>query len=320
MKRYRNTNDPRSIIFVSNSEKWRGTSFNFAHSPKWRWLEVGVVLCMIVCMLCDLHHVARVVTKPTFYVLLFSLCFLRPILMRSLAERELSRYPGPMGPRTSDGLYAAADVFSEAFSRRMVFRSLWIGLAIFFASISASVICTGMPCAKGFLCAMFFAVMLASGFMMVFGFCGLFGCLRCVAKKTDILLLPLWGVLFAMTILAFSPVMDFCSSLTMYGTHPNGKRIAFMVPIAEKKTPRSVKGWKAYRGFYDGNAYVLVGTNANELSALPVGHKGPLSFLSTPLDDDDITILNFTDECMYRAKLLDGDWRVKIGHSFKVLR
>ena len=38
MRRHCNENDPRSVIFVSNSDKRCGTTFNFAHPPKWRWL------------------------------------------------------------------------------------------------------------------------------------------------------------------------------------------------------------------------------------------------------------------------------------------
>ena len=318
MKRYKNGNDPRSIIFVSNSDKRLGTSFNFAHPPKWRWPMTIIVLGIIVFGIYSWPHSNRNI-HLFFCFMIFGGGFLGPMLMRSLAERQLSKHPGPMGPRTSDGLYAAADLFSTMFLRRTFFFALWISVVVVFVSVLAAVIYDDMPYLKAIFVATFLSSMTIAALMFVFGLSGLFGRLRCVAKKTDILLLPFWGILLIATTLMFRPAMDLCSSLTMYGTHPNGERIAFTVPIADKKMPRSVKGWKAYRGFHDGNAYILVGTNANELSALPVGHKGALSFLSTPLDDDDITIINIEDKCMYRAKLCDGVWNVRLGHPVEVV-
>ncbi len=47
MKRYNNENDPRSVIFASNSDKRCGTTFNFTRPQKRRWLPAGMLLAAL---------------------------------------------------------------------------------------------------------------------------------------------------------------------------------------------------------------------------------------------------------------------------------
>ena len=313
MKRYCNGNDPRSVIFVSNSDKRCGTTFNFAHPPKWRWLLAGILLAALVLVLCTWRNGAVRIGWGVG-MLLYWIAY--PGLMRGMAERQLSLHPGPMGPRTPDGLDEAAELFSAKEERRKFFCLMLIILAVLFASVLAVGIYGGMLWSRAALFAAFLSVMGMAMFMIPFGFLGLVGGFYSVVKKKDALLLPLGIALLAVAVLTFSAVADFCSSRTMYVTLPSGEQTAFRVPVADDRRSHSGDGWKAYRGYHDGKAYLLIESVAGGTSVIPVGTKGPISFFSTPMKGDDITVFNMHSKRVFHVKRgSDGAWCVKGDNS-----
>jgi len=313
MKRYSNENDPRSVIFVSNSDKRCGTTFNFAHPPKWRWLLAGILLAALVLVLCTWRNGAVRIGWGVG-MLLYWIAY--PGLMRDMAERQLSLHPGPMGPRTPDGLYAAAEMFSVEGERRKFFYIMLIILAVLFASVLAVGICGGMLWSRAALFAAFLSVMGMAMFMIPFGFLGLVGGFYSVVKKKDALLLPLGIALLAVAVLSFSTVTDFCSSRTQHVTLPNGEQAAFRVPVDDDKKPHSGDGWKAYRGYHDGKAYLLIESGTGGTSIIHVGTKGPVSFFSMPMEGDDITVFNMHSKRVFHIKRDDdGVWSMKGDNS-----
>ena len=309
MKRYCNGNDPRSVIFVSNSDKRCGTTFNFAHPPKWRWLLAGILLAALALVLCTWRNGA-VRIGCGVGMLLYWLIY--PRLMRGMAERQLSLHPGPMGPRTPDGLDEAAELFSAKEERRKFFCLMLIILAVLFASVLAVGIYGGVLWWRAALFAAFLSVMGMAMFMIPFGFLGLVGGFYSVVKKKDALLLPLGIALLAVAVLTFSAVADFCSSRTMYVTLPSGEQTAFRVPVADDRRSHSGDGWKAYRGYRDGKAYLLIESVAGGTSVIPVGTKGPVSFFSMPMKGDDITVFNIHSKRVFHVKRGDdGVWSMK---------
>ncbi len=309
MKRYCNGNDPRSVIFVSNSDKRCGTTFNFAHPPKWRWVLLGIILVLSALALFMVENRAVRIGWNIAMLLLFMTW---PRLLRSMAERQQSLHPGPMGPRTPDGLYAAAEMFSVEGERRKFFYIMLIILAVLFASVLAVGICGGMLWSRAALFAAFLSVMGMAMFMIPFGFLGLVGGFYSVVKKKDALLLPLGIALLAVAVLTFSAVADFCSSRTMYVTQPSGEQTAFRVPVADDKRSHSGDGWKAYRGYHDGKAYLLIESGTGGTSIIHVGTKGPISFFSTPMKGDDITVFNMHSKRVFHVKRGDdGVWSMK---------
>ena len=313
MKRYCNGNDPRSVIFVSNSDKRCGTTFNFAHPPKWRWLLAGILLAALALVLCTWRNGA-VRIGCGVGMLLYWLIY--PRLMRGMAERQLSLHPGPMGPRTPDGLDEAAELFSAKEERRKFFCLMLIILAVLFASVLAVGIYGGMLWGRAVLFAAFLSVMCMAMFMIPFGFLGLVGGFYSVVKKKDALLLPLGIALLAVAVLTFSAVADFCSSRTMYVTLPSGEQTAFRVPVADDRRAHSGDGWKAYRGYHDGKAYLLIESGTGGTSIIHVGTKGPVSFFSMPMEGDDITVFNMHSKRVFHVKRgSDGAWCVKGDNS-----
>ena len=313
MKRYCNGNDPRSVIFVSNSDKRCGTTFNFAHPPKWRWLLAGILLAALALVLCTWRNGA-VRIGCGVGMLLYWLIY--PRLMRGMAERQLSLHPGPMGPRTPDGLDEAAEMFSAKEERRKFFCLMLIILAVLFASVLAVGIYGGMLWSRAALFAAFLSVMGMAMFMIPFGFLGLVGGFYSVVKKKDALLLPLGIALLAVAVLTFSAVADFCSSRTMYVTLPSGEQTAFRVPVADDRRSHSGDGWKAYRGYHDGKAYLLIESGTGGTSIIHVGTKGPVSFFSMPMEGDDITVFNMHSKRVFHIKRDDdGVWSMKGDNS-----
>lgn len=313
MKRYCNENDPRSVIFVSNSDKRFGTTFNFAHPPKWRWLLAGILLAALVLVLCTWRNGAVRIGWGVG-MLLYWIAY--PGLMRGMAERQLSLHPGPMGPRTPDGLDEAAELFSAKEERRKFFCLMLIILAVLFASVLAVGIYGGMLWSRAALFAAFLSVMGMAMFMIAFGFLGLVGGFYSVVKKKDALLLPLGIALLAVAVLTFSAVADFCSSRTMYVTLPSGEQTAFRVPVADDRRSHSGDGWKAYRGYHDGKAYLLIESGTGGTSIIHVGTKGPISFFSTPMKGDDITVFNMHSKRVFHVKRGDdGVWSMKGDNS-----
>ena len=300
MKRYCNGNDPRSVIFVSNSDKRCGTTFNFAHPPKWRWLLAGILLAALVLVLCTWRNGAVRIGWGVG-MLLYWIAY--PGLMRGMAERQLSLHPGPMGPRTPDGLDEAAEMFSAKEERRKFFCLMLIILAVLFASVLAVGIYGGMLWSRAALFAAFLSVMGMAMFMIAFGFLGLVGGFYSVVKKKDALLLPLGIALLAVAVLTFSAVADFCSSRTLFVMLPSGEQVAFRVPVDDDKKPHSGDGWKAY---------LLIESVAGGTSVIPVGTKGPISFFSTPMKGDDITVFNMHSKRVFHVKRGDdGVWSMK---------
>jgi ABC-type transport system involved in multi-copper enzyme maturation permease subunit len=229
-----------------------------------------------------------------------------------MAERQLSLHPGPMGPRTPDGLDEAAELFSAKEERRKFFCLMLIILAVLFASVLAVGIYGGMLWSRAALFAAFLSVMGMAMFMIAFGFLGLVGGFYSVVKKKDALLLPLGIALLAVAVLTFSAVVDFCSSRTQHVTLPSGEQAAFRVPVDDDKKPHSGDGWKAYRGYRDGKAYLLIESVAGGTSVIPVGTKGPISFFSTPMKGDDITVFNMHSKRVFHVKRGDdGVWSMK---------
>ena len=313
MKRYCNGNDPRSVIFVSNSDKRCGTTFNFAHPPKWRWLLAGILLAALALVLCTWRNGA-VRIGCGVGMLLYWLIY--PRLMRGMAERQLSLHPGPMGPRTPDGLDEAAELFSTKEERRKFFCLMLIILAVLFASVLAVGIYGGMLWSRAALFAAFLSVMGMAMSMIPFGFLGLVGGFYSVVKKKDALLLPLGIALLAVAVLTFSAVADFCSSRTMYVTLPSGEQTAFRVPVADDRRSHSGDGWKAYRGYHDGKAYLLIESGTGGTSIIHVGTKGPVSFFSMPMEGDDITVFNMHSKRVFHIKRDDdGVWSMKGDNS-----
>ena len=313
MKRYCNGNDTRSVIFVSNSDKQCGTTFNFAHPPKWRWLLAGILLAALALVLCTWRNGA-VRIGCGVGMLLYWLIY--PRLMRGMAERQLSLHPGPMGPRTPDGLDEAAELFSAKEERRKFFCLMLIIPAVLFASVLAVGIYGGMLWSRAALFAAFLSVMGMAMCMIPFGFLGLVGGFYSVVKKKDALLLPLGIALLAVAVLTFSAVADFCSSRTMYVTLPSGEQTAFRVPVADDRRSHSGDGWKAYRGYHDGKAYLLIESGTGGTSIIHVGTKGPVSFFSMPMEGDDITVFNMHSKRVFHIKRDDdGVWSMKGDNS-----
>ena len=83
MKRYCNENDPRSLVFASNSDKRCGTAFNFAHPPKWRWVLLGIILVPLALALLVENRAVRI----GWNIVLLLFCMTWPRLLRSMAER-----------------------------------------------------------------------------------------------------------------------------------------------------------------------------------------------------------------------------------------
>ena len=309
MKRYCNGNDPRSVIFVSNSDKRCGTTFNFAHPPKWRWLLAGILLAALALVLCTWRNGA-VRIGCGVGMLLYWLIY--PRLMRGMAERQLSLHPGPMGPRTPDGLDEAAEMFSAKGERCKFFCLMLIILAVLFASVLAVGIYGGMLWSRAALFAAFLSVMGMAMFMIAFGFLGLVGGFYSVVKKKDALLLPLGIALLAVAVLTFSAVADFCSSRTVCVTLPSGEQAAFRVAVNDDRERHFGDGWKAYRGYRDGKAYLLIESGTGGTSVIHVGTKGPISFFSTPMKGDDITVFNMHSKRVFHVKRGDdGVWSMK---------
>ena len=313
MKRYCNGNDPRSVIFVSNSDKRCGTTFNFAHPPKWRWVLLGIILVLSALALFMVENRAVRIGWNIAMLLLFMTW---PRLLRSMAERQQSLHPGPMGPRTPDGLYAAAEMFSVEGERRKFFYIMLIILAVLFASVLAVGICGGMLWSRAALFAAFLSVMGMAMFMIPFGFLGLVGGFYSVVKKKDALLLPLGIALLAVAVLSFSTVTDFCSSRTQHVTLPSGEQAAFRVAVNDDRERHFGDGWKAYRGYRDGKAYLLIESGTGGTSVIHVGTKGPVSFFSTPMKGDDITVFNMHSKRVFHVKRGDdGVWSMKGDNS-----
>jgi ABC-type transport system involved in multi-copper enzyme maturation permease subunit len=217
-----------------------------------------------------------------------------------------------MGPRTPDGLDEAAELFSAKEERRKFFCLMLIILAVLFASVLAVGIYGGMLWSRAALFAAFLSVMGMAMFMIAFGFLGLVGGFYSVVKKKDALLLPLGIALLAVAVLTFSAVADFCSSRTMYVTLPSGEQTAFRVPVADDRRSHFGDGWKAYRGYHDGKAYLLIESGTGGTSIIHVGTKGPISFFSTPMKGDDITVFNMHSKRVFHVKRGDdGVWSMK---------
>ena len=227
-----------------------------------------------------------------------------------MAERQLSLHPGPMGPRTPDGLYAAAEMFSVAGERRKLFYVMWIILAVVFTSVLAVGIHGGMLWMRAVLFAVFLSVMVMAIGMIAFGFLGL---VYRIAKRKDVLLLPLGVLLLVMMLFAFPSITDFCSSRTMRVMLPNGEQTEFRVPIDDDRKPQIGEGWKAYRGYRDGKAHLLIYPGAGgEPFVIHVGTKGPIVFFSRPMDGDDITVFNMHSKRVFHVKRgVDGVWSMK---------
>ena len=323
MKRYCNENDPRSVIFVSNYDNRRGTTFNFAHPPKWRWLGAIIPALMIIacvfagCKGSRLFVLSFAIARVLFYAMLGMLLWVFVVKQRKEAERQLSLYPGPMGPRAPDGLDEAPDLF-QMIERRDVFLVLWMALVVVFAVfMGRNVFAYGYLWRRSALGAAFGTVMVAASLMLVFGCCGLlFRNLRYLLKKTDAYLIPFWGVLLVMLGLMYKPVMDFCSSRTVCVTLPSGEQAAFRVAVNDDRERHFGDGWKAYRGYRDGKAYLLIESGTGGTSVIHVGTKGPISFFSTPMKGDDITVFNMHSKRVFHVKRGDdGVWSMKGDNS-----
>jgi hypothetical protein len=233
-----------------------------------------------------------------------------------MAERQLSLHPGPMGPRTPDGLDEAAELFPAKGERCKFFCIMLIILAVLFASVLAVDICGGMLWGRAVLFAAFLSVMCMAMFMIALGFLGLVGGFCCVVKKKDAFLLPFGVILLAVVILTFSTVTDFCSSRTLFVMLPSGEQVAFRVPVDDDKKPHSGDGWKAYRGYRDGKAYLLIESGTGGTSIIHVGTKGPVSFFSMPMEGDDITVFNMHSKRVFHIKRDDdGVWSMKGDNS-----
>lgn len=310
MKRYRNENDPRSVVFVSNFDKRYGITFNFAHPPKWRWILDGTMLVLFAIVPCIMENRA-VRIGWNIVMLLFFMTW--PRLLQSMAERQLSLHPGPMGPRTPDGLYAAAEMFSVEGERRKFFYIIWIILAVLFTSVLAVGIHGGMLWLRAVLFAVFLSVMVMAIVMVAFGFLGLVGEHYRIARRKDALLLPPGVLLLVMMLFAFPTITDFCSSRTMHVMLPNGEQTEFRVPIDDDRKPQIGEGWKAYRGYRDGKAHLLIYPGAGgEPFVIHVGTKGPIVFFSRPMDGDDITVFNMHSKRVFHVKRgVDGVWSMK---------
>ena len=102
MKLYCNGNDPRSVIFFSNSDKRCGTTFNFAHPPKWRWLLAGILLAALTLVLCTWRNGA-VRIGCGVGMLLYWIAY--PGLMRGMAERQLSLDDGVWSMKGDNGVW-----------------------------------------------------------------------------------------------------------------------------------------------------------------------------------------------------------------------
>lgn len=309
MKRYCNENDPRSLVFASNSDKRCGTAFNFAHPPKWRWVLLGIILVPLALALLVENRAVRI----GWNIVLLLFCMTWPRLLRSMAERQLSLHPGPMGLRTPDGLYAAAEMFSVEGERRKFFYIIWIILAVLFTSVLAVGIHGGMLWLRAVLFAVFLSVMVMVIVMVAFGFLGLVGEHYRIARRKDAVLLPPGVLLLVMMLFAFPAITDFCSSRTMHVMLPNGEQTEFRVPIDDDRKPQIGEGWKAYRGYRDGKAHLLIYPGAGgEPFVIHVGTKGPIVFFSRPMDGDDITVFNMHSKRVFHVKRgVDGVWSMK---------
>ena len=92
---------------------------------------------------------------------------------------------------------------------------------------------------------------------------------------------------------------------------PNGEQTKFRVPINDDRKPHSGDGWKAYRGYRDGKAYLLIESGANVTSVVPVGTKGPVDFVVPPMGGDDITVFNMHSKRVFHVKRgVDGAWGI----------
>lgn len=311
MKRYCNENDPRSVVFVSNFDKRYGITFNFAHPPKWRWILDGTMLVLFAIVPCIMENKA---VRIGWCILMLLQAMVYPRLLRSMAERQLSLHPGPMGPRSPDGLYATSDLLVVREERRKFFRLMLALLAVWFAVVLVSCICGGMFWLNAAVFSAFLSVMGIALFMIAFGIVGTIGVydFAAFATKRDAWMIPVGIVLLVAEVLAFAPMTDFCSSRTMQWNLPNGEQTKFRVPINDDRKPHSGDGWKAYRGYRDGKAYLLIESGANVTSVVPVGTKGPVDFVVPPMGGDDITVFNMHSKRVFHVKRgVDGVWSMK---------
>lgn len=310
LKLYRNVNDPRSVIFVSHADKRYGTAYNFANPPKWRWLRMAVgvgLLGVFMLGVCGDDRLVRWIS-----LLGISLCTFEQLFwMRRMAEKQLAYYPGPMGPRTSDGFDAAPDLITPDENWRACFCVMWVCLAGTFAVMVGTGIRAEMGWHRAILGALHISILLLLTFMFVEGCCELFGCFRLSRNRKALLLLPLWGMLLLIGVWGFRPVRTLYSQRTVWGTLPNGERIAANIPVGRQSEAHSGEGWKAYIGDLEGKSYLLIGPSFKEMSAFHIGHKGQVIFFSKPLAGDAVTIFNRLGNHTYHVRMVDGAWRIE---------
>ena len=163
-KKYSNANDPRTIIFASNSDKKLGVTFNWAHpsSVKKRLRPCQLVgLALIALSVAGACIGERRHLLP-FYLVILPFVFISTSNLRRCAKEELVRHPGPIGPRTPDGLGAAEDIYTKEDLWRSFQLVVLLVSAVAFSWMSVKGILDGMIWYKELTSSLFFGGLILS--------------------------------------------------------------------------------------------------------------------------------------------------------------
>lgn len=197
-RKYSNANDPRTVIFGSHSNKKLGVVFNWAHPSSVRkrllprqLLGLALIASAIVGLCIGVRHLWLV----NLAVLPFAL--MSNSDLKRCAEEELVRHPGPIGPRTPDGLGAAEDIYTSENALRSFQLAALLVFVVVVPCLSVVRIHGGMIWYKALISHLFFGGLILSLMFIVMSllpgcrnwaraalYLGVFGALLLCAKPT----------------------------------------------------------------------------------------------------------------------------------------
>ena len=141
-------------------------------------------------------------------------------------------------------------------------------------------------------------------------------CLGCGCMAATLMVVPfVMAILLAMAIQISRPFMLRPASQTVNGTLPDGQRIAF------SSVPLHSYAEGVYTADKGMEAYLLIGTNFNAMSAYPIGYRKAIwLFSKLPKEGtskDHITLYNSEERRHIHVKKGPNGWNVEFGPKHK---
>lgn len=126
---YKNPTDPRSFVYVSNTDPKLGVERNWAH-PGIRFWVVSSVLLLACALLVVSWLVHDRILPLVGQLLIFLTCIVQAVNQRGWANADLARYPGAPGHRGSDGVSAAEEPEPMTFARQLQKTCVLVGTGL----------------------------------------------------------------------------------------------------------------------------------------------------------------------------------------------